>query len=294
MIAQRALAFALVFSAGLLAQSTRDVSYGGAPLAPMNTGPTFDHKYLAVWDKDFINVYAPDGSLAFRYAGYAVSIAVDADGFAAVAAPHRVPDRDSGIGLLDPTGHPAAFISTGKYVPTQVCFAPDHSIWTVGLEEYPNGSEPPDYMVFRHYSRAGEELGAFLPRSSFSQIRRVHPALYAIGGWALRAANGRLGAILNLGGIDEILWIEVAFDGKELGRWPLPRTVGGRPVAFTASGAVLASTPTGIARLDRSSGKWLPVNSPSDGILIGADGDDLVFWQKAAGSLSYVPSARLE
>jgi hypothetical protein len=55
-------------------------------------------------------------------------------GTLAIAIEHRVDKSPGGgIAVFDPTGIQSAFIDAGtNWMPTLVCFGPDHSIWTIG------------------------------------------------------------------------------------------------------------------------------------------------------------------
>jgi hypothetical protein len=275
-----------------VAEPVREVSFRGADLAPTNTRPTFDHGYLAVYGRDKIDIYAPDGSFSFSFApphgGLTMSVAVDADGTVAAAIGFVPTGYGPGIAILDRTGALQTYVATQPYSPTQVCFAPDHSIWTIGSARL---AETQDYFVLRHYSREGKELGAFLPRSTFDKAEAVEPGESYVGAWSLRAAKDRIGAYLH--SVDRKMraaWVEVGLDGKELGRWKFPEGFGGSPSAFTRSGAIFAADQYGLFLLDRSTGMWNPVSPASDGRLLGADGDDLVFWIRDQARLRYVPA----
>jgi hypothetical protein len=275
------------------AEPVREVSYRGADLTPTNTRPTFDHGYLAVHDFKKINIYAPDGSFAFSFGsprgGLIASVAVDTDGAVAAALGYVPSDRGPGFIVLDRTGAVKADVATGPYRPTQVCFAADHSIWTIGMVRTP---ETPDYFLLRHYAREGQELGAYLAHSSLKQTGDLQPAMYHVGGWNMQAAKDRIGAYLNYGNHEERVWIEVGLDGKELGRWKFPAGFHGAPSAFTQSGAVYSQAEEGLFLLDHSTGNWNPVPPPSDGRLLGADGDNLVFAIYAEGRLRYLPATQ--
>ena len=287
----------LLFVCILLSQAmsasepVREVSYRGADLAPTNTRPTFDHGYLAVYDPEKINIYGPDGAFAFSFApphgGLTVSVAVDTDGTVAAAVGFMPPDYGPGVAVLDRTGALQTYVATRPYSPTQVCFAPDHSIWTIGNAR---AKETPDYFVLHHYSREGKELGAFLPRSTLDKAEIVEPAENNVGAWSIRAAKDRIGAYLNYGNHTERMWVEVGLDGKELGRWKFPEGFDGSPSAFTRSGAIFAEAHYGLFMLDHSTGMWNPVSPASDGRLLGADGEDLVFWIRDQARLRYVPA----
>lgn len=280
-----------LFSQGpVSADALREVSFQGADLAPTNTAPTFDHGYVAVYDVDKINIYSPDGTFAFSFApphgGLTVNVAVDADGTVAAAAGYVPPDFGPGIAVMDRTGALQTYIATQPYSPTQVCFAPDHSIWAIGNVRQ---ADTPEYFVFRHYSREGKQLGAFLPTSSLEKAEGGEPAMFHVGAWSIRVANNRVGAYLHYGDRKKWIWLEFSLDGKELGRWTFPDGFDGMPRAFTQSGAVYTRGALGISLLDHASGAWNPVAPPSEGILLGAFGDDLVFWLRDQARLRYVP-----
>jgi hypothetical protein len=199
------------------------------------------------------------------------------------------PDYGPGFAVLDRTGALKAYLTTHPYAPTQICFAPDHSIWAIGNVRT---EETPDYFVLRHYSREGKELGAFLPRSTLEKAEIGEPAMVHVGAWSLRAANDRIGAYLDYGNHKERMWVEVGLDGKQLGRWKFPDGFDGSPSAFTRSGAIFAEAQYGLFMLDHSTGMWNPVSSASAGRLLGADGDDLVFWIRDQSLLRYVPATQ--
>ncbi|HXN47584.1 MAG TPA: hypothetical protein VN893_13140 [Bryobacteraceae bacterium] len=258
----------------------REVFYAG-DLVPANCTPTFDNGYLAAYDLDGgALVYAPDGSVAFRFPpprenAFVVNVAVDVDGVAALAV--EGPPGRGGISIADSKGVQFRWIDTGDYVPSGLAFAPDHSLWTTGSKpELLSDRELPEYEILRHYSQDGRELGRTLPRSSFAEEfpagSGISPAHVIVGLWELRVAGGRVGVIL--AGRNGHLWVETDMSGGEAGRWRME----GHPSAITADGTVYAATAKGVLALDRASGQWRPtaVHVP-DGILLGAQGAHLVF-----------------
>jgi outer membrane protein assembly factor BamB len=274
-------------------EAKREVFYAG-DISPASCTPTFDNGYLAAYDLDSgVLVYAPDGSLAFRFSpprenAVVVNVAVDADGAAALAV--EGPPGRGGISVVDPKGVQLRWIDTGDYVPSGLSFAPDHSLWTTGSKpELLSARELPEYEILRHYSQDGRELGRYLPRSSFAQEfpagSGICPSHVIRGLWELRVAGGRVGVIL--AGRDGHLWVETDLSGGETGRWRLE----GHPSAITADGTVYASTAKGILALDRESGQWRPtaVRVP-DGILLGAQGKQLVFAIRGEKHLVWVPA----
>ncbi len=275
------------------AEPVREIDYRGASLALKAGAPTIDHGYAAVYDQEKANIYAPDGSFAFTYVapygGLTVNVAIDADGTIAAAMDHVPSDHGVGIAVVDRTGALKTYISTAPYSPSHVCFAPDHSIWAIGRMRIRQAKDSADYFVLRHYSRDGRKLGAFLPRSSLDKDEVAEPAEVYVGASFLRATDTRLGAYLHFGGRGNRTWTEFSLDGKEQGRWKLPDGFDGLVHAFTRSGQVYASGLNGLFVLDHSTGKWNPVPPPSEGILLSADGDDLVFWLPEQGRMRYVP-----
>jgi hypothetical protein len=55
---------------------------------------------------------------------------------------------------------------------------------------------------------------------------------------------------------------------------------------------VYSQAEEGLFLLDHSTGNWNPVPPPSDGRLLGADGDNLVFAIYAEGRLRYLPATQ--
>ena len=247
-------------------------------ISPLNIVPTFDHGYLAVYEDGGFSVYAPDGSPAMKIASeaatYAENVDIEPDGSVAAAVFVNTPGPRTGvIRIFNPDGSVAGRIATGTYLPSHVCFAPDHSIWTLGNEERQSPGNYADYFLLRHYSRSGELLGQFLSRSTFPA--EAHAGQVMVGLWALRIAGGRIGALMrNAGEKMRSLWLESDLQGQETGRWI---TSGGTPAAMTESGAVYAQNSEGISVLDRASGSWKRVPQSSNDILLGAEGNALVF-----------------
>jgi len=281
---------------------SRDVYYQGA-LAPRNIGPTFDKGYLVVYDRDHkIDVYAPDGSPLYSVSAHVPkadwvnfeNAAVDTDGTlaGAVACGRGNSITGAGIVLFDRTGHQTAFFDTGEYRPTQTSFAPDHSIWVLGWKPPRKDRENRDYFILRNFSQEGKELGAYLPRSSFAP--EPEPVISSIGSWKIRTTKERVGAFLYYAnplvkpGEGEVTqWIETDLNGKETGRWDFRGDY--YPLALTQSGALYGQG-DGLAVFDRATNTWRPVPGMPDGHLLGADGENLVFWLRGASTLRWVPA----
>ncbi len=282
----------VVFSiAAVGSDSARQVYYQTDSLTPANIVPTFENGHLVVYDLKSASVYAPDGSLAYGIPvsenGYIPNVAVDTNRTAAAAVDHGGSRGE--ISIFDQNGLQVRLIDTGPFLPSFVCFAPDHSIWSTGTLARQSLTEKPEFFILRHFSFDGKELGAFLPRSSFKNDGE--PAAAIIGTSGLRVANNRIGALLSYGGNgSKALWVEADLNGKEIGRWRVD--IDGQPAAFTASGAIYAQEVGRIWLLDHATGKWNPASIQSDGLLVAADGEALVYMIRGTPSLRWVPVNR--
>ena len=278
-------------TAGVANDSAREVYYQGL-LARQNITPTFDKGYMIVYDVDQIDVYRPDGWPMYKVTARVpnakrpsiINAAVDTDGTLAGAV---VYPRGGGIVIFDSAGTQTQFVDTGHYLPSQVCFDADHSIWILGWQEKRKLAERPEYFLLQHYSHDGQKLGAFLPRSFFAYDEfDVEPAYPNVGLWGIRMANNRLGAILGLAQ-GKMQWMEIDLTGKVLARWKI--TGDRHPAAFTAGGSLYARAGHGVSVFDRAGGNWKPVTGMPDGILLAADGVSLVVWMRNSNVLRWVP-----
>ena len=294
---KRYLFLALAGTAILQAAVLREIYYQG-PMTPANITPTFDKGYVLVYDLDrSVKVYGPDGLPRFTAApdipgstGTGVeNAAADSDGSVALAVAFWTPSADrkqhmeGGLVFFDPAGKQVRSVDTGRYLPTQVAYAADHSLWAVGYEEKQAQSERPDYSVLRHYSQAGEEQGAFLPRSSFDP--ELEPARPLIGMWGLRVSKERIGMQLYRSQ-GRLTWLETDLSGKELGRWELGPDDEIR--TFTDAGAVYSIRNGRVVVLDHAAKSWQPAATTEKGGLLGAVGDTLVFWKSDSNTLRWI------
>ena len=288
----------LIMSAAAATAQVRDVHYQGN-LTPLNIAPTFDHGYLVVYDRDRrIGVFRPDGALIYKVAAQVPgadwanieNAAVDSDGTMAaairgVSAPGVA--RGGGIALFDRTGIQTRFFDTGDFLPTQLAFGPDHSIWTIGWLGEGTASLTADYRILRNYAQDGRQLGAFLPRASFpySQYSGREPLIMPmVGLWELRVANERVEAILHRPN----LWVQTDLNGQEKGRWDI--ALNGRPTAVT-HGRAWRREGRQLQAFDRATGVWRAVafDAP-EGTLLGAEGNSLVFLLRDGNTLRWVPA----
>jgi len=299
--------FPLVFAAGTLAvcsAANRDVYYQG-PLAPLNTAPTFDRGYLAVYEQGGFSLYGPDGVPRYKAAPvvpgassvFIGNVAVDAEGIAAVTLNYYVNSgehgskRAGGLALFDAQGKQVRFFSTGAYVPSQVAFAPDGSIYSLGYLLNVRWAEHPDYDILRKYSREGEELLAALPRSSVDpnpKDSQPDPVPGFTGLWGLRVTADRIGFWIFRDDLQRRQWIEADLRGRPSGRWKLNQDLG--EFAVTSSGTLYANGyGHGGTRFDRKTSTWEPVPGMPDGMLLGADGNSLVFLNLDSNLVRYFP-----
>jgi hypothetical protein len=254
--------------------------------------PAFDQGYLLfTMHGSGFEVWGPDGFLRFFASvenppGASVTtLAVDSDG--SVAAGFAYLGRQAisgGIAYFDPSGKQTQFVDTGKYMPAHVCFDHDHSLWTFGWQRDPSSDyeETRDYMMFRKYL-GGKETGRYGPRS-IMPARGLEPGSPSLGLWRLRVANDRVGAMAYSGATsDNRVWVELGLDGHLIGKWAMGRDLQGG-LAFTSSARLCRQTPAGKAKtpgiecLDRGTSAWEHAgDSPVPGLLLGADGDELVF-----------------
>ena len=99
---------ALILPIAAAPEAKREVVYTGE-ITPANCVPTFDNGYLAAYELGGAAlVYAPDGSLAFRFLpprehAFVVNVAVDADGVAAFAV--EGPPERGAISITERTGY---------------------------------------------------------------------------------------------------------------------------------------------------------------------------------------------
>jgi hypothetical protein len=288
--------FCLLFAALCAAQPPKEITFDG--LRDSNPSPTFDHGYVFAWDLLHVHsstLYSPEGKRLFDISSFKLldgtktaaptSVAVDTDGISALVywIEH---DPRSGIAILSNNGEQLRVIQTQPFRPSQVCFAPDHSIWTFG-DQWKDGNLPvPDFMTFRHYSRDGRLLGSFVPRSALpawegmglDQV--VGPS---VGLWRLRAAKDRIGAVLRVGPFKDA-WVELNLDGALIGQWTYTdsREEAVSPSAFDSTGLLYGrhwkdGEYVGISVFDKSTSTWKPVPLLPNGRLLGADGTRLVY-----------------
>jgi hypothetical protein len=276
----------------------RRVSYIGADFGDYKPIPKFDKGYL-IYANRFcdLTVFAPTGAKQFSRKLEAPGglpcapndVAIDTDGSAAVAVSFEGSLGFTGaILFLDATGKQTSAIETGRYEPAHIGLDRNRAIWTIGSKrDEVNGSmlEKGEYFLVRKFSRDGKQLGEFIPRSLWGP--RGDPGDAPRGYWHLAVARDRVAAIIHesfSGQTPELL--EWDLDGKVISQAPIPGgSMCGR--AYTHSGKLYAkfldtdSKTFGLYVLDTATRQWTPTGQRTyvgeQGILLGADGDDLVY-----------------
>lgn len=312
------------------ADGVREVTLGSLALGE-KVAASFENGYLVVvrplrtvslWGPDGRRIYETEVSPpssgepnTHRFWDGISSATADNDGTVAVAVDfsiwqNRAPGGHSapwdgkitghfgGIALLDSAGTQTGFLETGRYLPQGMCFAKDHSIWTIGWEWHQSDDPASDYFVFRRYSRDGKQLGAYVRRSTFP-----NPSTFRVGDHTgmIRAANERIGAFVCFGPTSKDKeWFEFDLHGDLIGRWSVEEEylIGGVArwgVALTASGQAYARSPQRTSNFDLGTASWKTVNLGSNlDRLLSADGEELVFLLSEQGRnrLRWVPAPR--
>jgi hypothetical protein len=198
--------------------------------------------------------------------------AVDSDGRAAAF-----------VAWISPDGAIAQIVRTGLYRPAMVAVAPDGTLWTVGKQNIPGGSNSPagtsqlipDPGVIQHFDRTGKTLGSFVPLST---IR--NPLTISGSRNTLRVSKDRI-AWYSVDG----RYVEISLTGSLLtdiavdlpGGDPMSPNIG---FALTDEGDAFLSAPypassprgltvvsplerIGIFMLDKSARTWKPVYQPN-------------------------------
>jgi len=281
-------------------------TFGGDPL------PIFDKGYLLFLSSDSnLTVYSPGGMRVSdpivldpygRKVGSVDSAAIDTSGTLAVAVAYWTPQiARGGIAFLDASGNQTRFVPMdGLFQPAQVCFDQNHFLWVFGWHrdgERGAPEEPKDPYLVRKLSIDGKEMGRYLLRSQFGS-----PFYSSRGLWQVCAAKDRIGALAQRVGAHPEL-IELDLEGRLIGHWPLGKRSNGG-YAYTSDGRLFAKrfAKSGVRELvefDRNTGAWIAVEDVSAkagedfqyGLLLGAEGNQLVFADGPGQRLLWAPAA---
>lgn len=178
----------------------------------------------------------------------------------------------------------ARVVRTSPFAAYRICFDKEGTLWALGRDLRANtaqGDSP--HNVLRQYDRGGRLIRQVLPSDSFPAGPQ-HPALKGL----LAVAGDRVAIYSTTRGE----WIEISTaSGKVLGRWAAPDSqVSG--ASMTPNGSAYLSFQerrpavkrTRFCRLDRGTGRWLPVEparaiGPDESrfaLIYGTDGERLL------------------
>jgi hypothetical protein len=264
------------------------VKESSAPAFIENLMPALYNGYLyTIRPRHVLTLFAPDGHqmLTLPLIGNdtvsILNVAIDSDTTLALS---RRDEAGAAIELRDAFGNLLQSINTGRYIPAHVAFGEDHTIWSLGWQTdatkllYPDRQ---DYMILRHYSRDGKEIGAYLPRSLFPV--GLEPGRIGWQSRAITITGDRIGVQVYSGNPgNKMEWVELNLDGKLTGRWRLDDVAQGGAIAFTSDDHAylphfdLATKTHQVLKLNHATSTWEKVPSPPRR-LYGSDGDQLVF-----------------
>jgi hypothetical protein len=259
----------------------------GLPVCHFRDGYMFQFDTLV---NRVIRVYAPDGhftvNLPIQLPGASVTwptdVAVDFDGTFVAGAfggdgdiRHVTQFR---VAMFDSNGIQTGVIDTKTFSPNHVAIAEDHSIRVLGAQNGLRNKQ--DYMVVRKYTRAGELVGSYLPRSTF-------PAGLEPGGASvpatLMAAGNRIAVVAFSGKVGNLLeLIELDTEENVIGRMRSDNQ-SSMNFALTTDGHLYGWTNvkgagSTLYLFDVKAGTLTSMGGPESlGWLMGADGEDLVF-----------------
>ncbi len=183
------------------------------------------------------------------------------------------------IRLFDASGNSIGSIATGSYIATKIAFDAAGDLWALGGKDSKGEDASDDYNVLRKYSAPGGSLlASYLPRSSFHTPHEPGINTGATGDSQLSVT--KTGVALYNAPTEE--WIEVASDGTIVRRELIAEAssqLAPRRIVVTASGKiVIAKNGRGtLYSFDSGSAGYSKIPSSAAGILVGVDGDHLVF-----------------
>jgi hypothetical protein len=250
--------------------------------------PGFQNGYLYFIDHATVRAYSPEGRPVLTTVvqipegedAWVRGFAVDTDGRFALGVHYRTSALVGGIAFYDKYGQPDGFVATGPYVPNSLCFADDHSLWTFGSEEGRG-----DYMMVRHFSPDRKDAGQFLARSLFPkglepgrhwQTRGITVTRHRIGLFAFSGTDGAQNE-----------WVELDLSGKLIRRVRLDE-LEFTPMAFTADGHLYRKrdSKSDLEVLSQTTSEWRKAGMATLGMLMGADGNSLVFSPEILGPVT--------
>ncbi len=143
-------------------------------------------------------------------------IAVHDDGTYAVAAGAAAGESGAYLIWLTATGEVRRYQKTSPFVPREIDFAGDGSLWVAGSivdHSIRNPEDQPNHDILRRYAPDGTLLQTALDRDSFVNLTWQHPAAQGI---FIKVHPDRIGFYSQVANE----WVELDPDGAILGRWP--------------------------------------------------------------------------
>jgi hypothetical protein len=172
---------------------------------------------------------------------YVHGLALNSIGSVAIAGGTVSGDSKAGsfLALVAPDRKSQRVVRTWPYVPWEVVFVPDGSLWTVGYTFHDTEDRVVKLNMLSHFDREGKLLGS-LPVQAKSQFPSHSAALTHS---FLRTSFDRMGWFTN-----GMQYIEFSFDGKELSRYEGPdvsdpaESIRGGSFGLSSDNEVLFST----------------------------------------------------
>lgn len=291
-------------------------AFAAGPVKTVFTGYAYPGGHVPVFDKGHLlyldrsssfTIVAPDGPRRFQaeprtsegQTGSIMDAAVNPNGgYVASFAFSTNTGIRTGLAFFDAAGRQIRFAPTGLYHPAHLCFDNRGRLWSFGWQRsHTNNAmaETDDYAQVRRYDAMGRETGAFLPRSAFPGPENPFPGGPAL--WVARASDSTIGVHVYYGYARKLArWIELDYDGHLVGDWKTNLDHSGG-AAFTPDGRLFgrdwdpATKRTVFRQFDRATSSWLPIPfDPDPGLLLGADGPNLVFAGPNGLDLYWIPT----
>ena len=253
--------------------------------------PGFQNGYLYFLEGGSIRLYSPEGLPVLTtelripdtsQQASAIGLAVDTDGSVAVSTGYLTSAGNrGGIAFFDSHGQPAGFVDTGRYMPGNLCFGEDHSLWTFGWQMdalQPDHPDSKEYMLVHNYSPDHREHGRYLPRSLFPKGLETGSQRWQ--SLRIAVAHDRVGLFASSGmKSSQNEWVELDLKGSLIRRVRLDAIQSQVKLAFTADGRLYRQIhrQPNLQVLDRTTPEWADAGPAPGNLLWGADGNSLVF-----------------
>ena len=255
------------------------------------TPPAFQRGYMYFLDDGTVRLYTPQGHPAFvRVLNIPPgttpsldSLAVDSDGSVAVAVDYRTPSGfGGGIVFLDKNGSQTAFIDTGLYMPSNLSYGEDHSLWALGWQRDPvrtETSDRQDYPMVRRYAADHREAGRYLSRSVFP--KGLDPGMPSRWRERIMVSHDKVGLLAYSGRVGSSMeWVELDLRGNLIRRVPMTDVdTANDGAAFTSDGRLYWKDQHSdrLTVLSTTTPDWQDAGPSPARWLMGADADLLVF-----------------